>query len=78
MRLIDADELNIYTATHQELIMAIEEAQVVCNLEKIMIELESRSHSQNVKPSGLYPEERWIFLDDVIEIIKKGVCNGTR
>lgn len=29
MRLIDADSLNIYTATHQELVMEIEEAPTV-------------------------------------------------
>ena len=29
MRLIDADELKIYEATHQELIMAIEEAPTI-------------------------------------------------
>ena len=36
MRLINADDFNIYTATHQELIMSIENAPIVYDLNEVI------------------------------------------
>ena len=70
-RLIDANKLPIYTATHQELIMAIQDVPAEYDVDKVVNQLILKSFpdfEEEYSCNG----DLMLFLSDAIKIVRNG------